>query len=305
LNILSIQNITKKFGDHLALNHINLEIPRQSIVGLLGPNGAGKTTLIRIITQIILADEGEVLLNGKKITTDDIIHIGYLPEERGLYKKMQVGEQLLYLAELKGLSRTKARDRLKFWLKKFEIIDWWSKKVEDLSKGMQQKIQFVATVIHEPEFVILDEPFSGFDPINANLIRDEILEIRKNGGTILFSTHRMETVEELCDYIVLINNANKILEGPKNEIKRKFNSNTFIIEHKNRLTQNNLPLDIISEEVLDSENHFRTSIQLKHELNTNVLLTELIKIIEIKSFIEKVPSMNEIFIKSVTSETNG
>ena len=302
MNILSIQNITKKFGDYVALNNINLEIPRQTIVGLLGPNGAGKTTLIRIITQIILADAGEIFLNGKKITMDDIIRIGYLPEERGLYKKMQVGEQLLYLAELKGLSRNKAKERLKFWFKKFEIIDWWGKKVEDLSKGMQQKIQFVVTIIHEPEFVILDEPFSGFDPINANLIRDEILEIRKNGSTILFSTHRMETVEELCDYIALIDKANKILEGPKNEIKKAFKSNTFIIEHKNRLVHNGLPFSIISEEVLDSENNYRTSIQLHFDLNTNQLLSELIKLIEIKAFIEKVPSMNEIFIKSVTTE---
>jgi ABC-2 type transport system ATP-binding protein len=304
LNILSIKNITKKFGEFVALRNVNLEIPRQSIVGLLGPNGAGKTTLIRIITQIIIADEGEILLNGKKITLDDIIRIGYLPEERGLYKKMQVGEQLLYLAELKGLSRNKAKERLKFWFKKFEIIDWWSKKVEDLSKGMQQKIQFVATIIHEPEFVILDEPFSGFDPINANLIRDEILDIRKNGSTILFSTHRMETVEELCDYIALIDKANKILEGPKNEIKKAYKSNTFIIEHKKRLIHNGLPFNIISEEVLDSIDHYRTSIQLHHDLNTNELLSELIKLIEIKTFIEKVPSMNEIFIKSVTTVKN-
>ena len=304
MDILRIHNISKKFGDYTALRNINLLIPKQSIVGLLGPNGAGKTTLIRIITQIIFADEGEVFFNGERITQDHIIRIGYLPEERGLYKKMKVGEQLLYLAELKGMPRKESREKLKYWIKKFEIADWWNKKVEDLSKGMQQKIQFIATVLHEPSFIILDEPFSGFDPINANLVRDEILELRKNGSTILFSTHRMETVEELCDYIALINKAEKILEGPKKQIKEMYRSNTFIVEHKNKLTVNGLPFVILSEEILDP-GHYRTTVKLSEDLNTNRLISELVKQVEIHSFIEKVPTMNEIFIEAVTGKKDG
>lgn len=301
MNILSIRNTSKKFGDHVALQGVNLEIPKQNIVGLLGPNGAGKTTLIRIITQIIFADEGEILFNGNKISLDHIIKIGYLPEERGLYKKMKVGEQLQYLAELKGLPAARAKDKIRYWLKRFEILDWWNKKVEDLSKGMQQKIQFIATIIHEPELIILDEPFSGFDPINANLIRDEILELRKNGCTILFSTHRMETVEELCDYIALIDKAEKILEGPKKEIKEKFRSNTFIIEHKNTITPNGYPFTILTRDTSD-DGYSKTTLKLKEGMNPNQLLSELIKQVEIHSFIEKVPTMNEIFIKAVTGK---
>ncbi len=303
MSILSIKNTSKKFGEHTALKGVNLEIPQQSIVGLLGPNGAGKTTLIRIINQIIFADEGEIRFNGKAISHDHIIQIGYLPEERGLYKKMKVGEQLSYLAELKGLPRSKSRDKIKYWLKKFEIIDWWNKKVEDLSKGMQQKIQFIATILHEPELIILDEPFSGFDPINANLIRDEILELRKNGSTILFSTHRMETVEELCDYIALINKAEKILEGPKKDIKEKFRSSTYILEHKNRLDINGLPYQVLSQEEIDPGN-FKTTIKLNSHITPNQLLEDLIRLVEIHSFTEKVPTMNEIFIKAVTGKNN-
>jgi ABC-2 type transport system ATP-binding protein len=273
-------------------------------VGLLGPNGAGKTTLIRIITQIIIADEGEVLFKGEKINLGDIIRIGYLPEERGLYKKMQVGEQLLYLAELKGLRKKIAKEKLRMWLKKFEALEWWSKKVEDLSKGMQQKIQFIATVIHEPELIILDEPFSGFDPINASLIRDELLEIRKNGATILFSTHRMETVEELCDYIALIHKAEKILEGPKNSIKESYRSNTYVIEHKNKLTSNGQPYQVLLQEPLEDPGHFRTTIRLNPNMSTNQLISELIRHVEIISFLEKVPTMHDIFINAVTGKAH-
>ncbi|HLF34572.1 MAG TPA: ATP-binding cassette domain-containing protein [Cyclobacteriaceae bacterium] len=304
MNILSIHNTSKRFGDHLALRNVNLEIPGQSIVGLLGPNGAGKTTLIRIITQIIMADEGEVQIKGKKISLDDIIRIGYLPEERGLYKKMQVGEQLLYLAELKGLRKKIAKEKLRIWLKKFNALEWWNKKVEDLSKGMQQKIQFIATVIHEPELIILDEPFSGFDPINASLIRDELLEIRKNGATILFSTHRMETVEELCDYIALIHKAEKILEGPKNRIKESYRSNTYIVDHKRILSSNGRPYQILSQVPLEIPDHFRTTIRLNPNMSTNQLISELIRHVEIVSFQEKVPTMHDIFINAVTGKVH-
>ncbi len=301
MSILSIKNTSKKFGDHTALRGVNLEIPKQSIVGLLGPNGAGKTTLIRIITQIIFADEGEIHFNGKPISHDHIIKIGYLPEERGLYKKMKVGEQLLYLAELKGMPKSEGKDKLRFWLKKFEILDWWNKKIEDLSKGMQQKIQFVATVIHEPELIILDEPFSGFDPINANLIRDEILELRNNGSTILFSTHRMETVEELCDYIALINKSEKILEGPKKDIKEAYRTNTYIVEHKNRINANGSPYQVLSTEELEPD-YFKSILKLNQGTIANQLLADLVRQVEIHSFVEKIPTMNEIFIKAVTGK---
>jgi ABC-2 type transport system ATP-binding protein len=216
---------------------------------------------------------------------------------------MKVGEQLHYLATLKGLSSAPAKDKIRYWMKRFEILDWWNKKVEDLSKGMQQKIQFIATILHEPELIILDEPFSGFDPINANLIRDEILELRKNGATILFSTHRMETVEELCDYIALIDKAEKILEGPKKDIKETFRSNTFVIEHKKSIVQNGYPFTILSEDTIDGENS-RTTVKLNAGMNANQLLSELIKQVEIHSFVEKVPTMNEIFIKAVTGKKN-
>ena len=211
MDILTAENIHKTYGDFKALNDISMAIPQGSIFGLLGPNGAGKTTLIRIITQIIAADQGSIMINGEPLKGDHIRDIGYLPEERGLYKKMKVGEHLLYLAQLKGLSKKEAMERIKMWFKKFEIAEWWGKKVEDLSKGMQQKVQFIATVIHNPKLLILDEPFTGFDPINVNIIKDEILNLAEQGSTIIFSTHRMESVEELCDHILLINKAEKIL----------------------------------------------------------------------------------------------
>ena len=227
--LFEAKNITKQFGSFKALDNVSISVPEQSIYGLLGPNGAGKTTLIRIINQITGPDTGELFLNGKKLRPDDVQLIGYLPEERGLYKKMKVGEQALYFAQLKGLTKTEAMKRLKYWFKKFEIVDWWGKKVEELSKGMQQKVQFVTTVLHEPKLLIFDEPFTGFDPVNANLIKNEILFLRERGATVIFSTHNMGSVEELCDNITLINKARTILEGSVNEIRRQWAANEFDI----------------------------------------------------------------------------
>jgi ABC-2 type transport system ATP-binding protein len=232
LEALIVKDLSKRYSNHTALDKVSITIPEKTIYGLLGPNGAGKTTLIRIINQIINSDEGQITIFGEKLKPGHVDNIGYLPEERGLYKKMKVGDQLLYLAQLKGLSRKDALDRIKIWLEKFEIKDWWHKKVEDLSKGMAQKVQFISTVLHEPKLIILDEPFSGFDPVNAELITEKILELKENGSTIIFSTHRMETVESLCDHIALINKSKKILEGPKKLVKEQYRSNTFIVEHK-------------------------------------------------------------------------
>ena len=226
-NLLSIDSVSKKFGSHTALNNISLNIPEGCIYGLLGPNGAGKTTLIRIINQISLPDSGKVFFNDQELNASHIKQIGYLPEERGLYPKMKIGEQAIYLAQLKGMDRKMARLELKKWFEKFEISDWWNKKVTELSKGMAQKVQFIVTVLHKPKLLIFDEPFSGFDPINANLIKDEILQLNKEGATVIFSTHRMESVEELCEYITLINKSNKILDGNLDEIKKDFKTNTF------------------------------------------------------------------------------
>ena len=226
-NLLEIKNVVKKYGNFTALNNVSLQIPKGSVFGLLGPNGAGKTSLIRIINQITLPDAGEIILDGEKLQPKHIEHIGYLPEERGLYKSMKVGEQALYLAQLKGLSKAEAKKRLMYWFEKFDITAWWNKKIEELSKGMAQKVQFIVTVLHQPKLLIFDEPFSGFDPINAKLIAKEILQLRDEGATIIFSTHRMESVEEMCDYIALIDKSNKILEGKLSDIKREFSTNTF------------------------------------------------------------------------------
>jgi ABC-2 type transport system ATP-binding protein len=239
MNILETHHIVKQYAEHRALDNVSLAVPKGSIFGLLGPNGAGKTSLIRIINQITAPDAGEVILGGERLNPSHIKRIGYLPEERGLYKKMKVGEQLLYLAQLKGLSEKQAMEKLKTWFIKFDIKTWWTKNVEDLSKGMQQKVQFVATVMHEPDLIILDEPFSGFDPINANLIKDEILELRERGKTIIFSTHRMESVEELCDHIALIHRSHKVLDGTKRAIKEQFKTHTYHVEYQGTL--DNLP----------------------------------------------------------------
>jgi len=298
LDILTATNIHKAYGDFKALTDVSLAIPEGSVFGLLGPNGAGKTTLIRIITQIIAADQGSVMINQIPLNSNHIHEIGYLPEERGLYKKMKVGEHLLYLARLKGLSKDEAIKRIKFWFKKFEIAEWWGKKVEDLSKGMQQKVQFIATVLHNPKLIILDEPFSGFDPINVNIIKDEILRMSYEGATIIFSTHRMESVEELCDYIVLINKAKKILEGSKKAIKENYKSNVFDIEHKNLIDEIEEGFIIKKQDQLE-DGFYKTSIKILNGKKPNELLKSLIDKVEVHSFIEKIPSMNEIFISTV------
>ena len=295
-NLLIVKDVVKQYGDYLALNKVNISVPKGSIYGLLGPNGAGKTTLMRIINQITAPDRGSLLFNGAPLTKHHISEIGYLPEERGLYKKMKVGEQALYLAQLKGMSYTEALKKLKFWFKKLDILGWWNKKVEELSKGMAQKIQFVVTVIHEPKLLIFDEPFSGFDPINAAIIRREILDLSKKGTTIIFSTHRMESVEEICDNIALINNGETILEGAIEKIKNDFRNNTFWVA----LKTDNLTLaenfEIISKEMEEYQ------IQIKDNSSSNDLLNALIGQGEIISFEEKIPTMEDIFIKAVKDE---
>lgn len=297
-NILEAHKIVKRYAQHTALNDVSLEVPKGVIFGLLGPNGAGKTSLIRIINQITAPDEGHIVFDGERLQEKHIAQIGYLPEERGLYKKMKVGEQLLYLAQLKGLSKNESMDKLKVWFEKFEIKTWWDKNVEDLSKGMQQKIQFVATVLHQPKLIILDEPFSGFDPINANLIKDEILELKEKGSTIIFSTHRMESVEELCDHVALINNAVKILDGPKSEIKEQFKSHTYTIEYKGNLLEESGLFEILSNNVLE-DNYLSASLKLQDNHNVNQLIQNLINQVELRVFKENIPTMNDIFIRAV------
>jgi ABC-2 type transport system ATP-binding protein len=302
VNALITRGVTKRYANHTALDQINITIPERTIYGLLGPNGAGKTTLIRIINQIINRDEGEIEIFGEPLQEKHIEIIGYLPEERGLYKKMKVGEQLLYLAQLKGLSRKEALDRIKIWLDKFEIRDWWHKKVEDLSKGMAQKVQFISTVMHEPKLIILDEPFSGFDPVNAQLITEKILELKEKGSTIIFSTHRMETVESLCDHIALINKSKKILEGPKKQVKAQYKSNTFVVEHRgNHFT---LPMDRyeLVRQVPLEEGLFSTTLKAQTGIQGNQVIRDLIDITEVHSFQEVVPSMADIFISLVKGE---
>lgn len=273
-----------------------MSIPKGSIFGLLGPNGAGKTTLIRIITRIIRQDAGEVYLKGEAITPEVVRRIGYLPEERGLYKKMKVGEQLLYLAQLKGLTKAEAKIRIKAWLDRLELMTWHNKTIEDLSKGMAQKVQFIATVVHEPDLIILDEPFSGFDPVNANLIKDEILRLRENGTTVIFSTHRMESVEELCDHIALINKSQKILDGRKSDIKNAYKEGVYQLRYKGMLHAEGFEIletkpaeDMLTEAV----------VKVAGSGQPNDLLRALIGQVEIHSFVEKVPSINEIFISKV------
>jgi ABC-2 type transport system ATP-binding protein len=298
---LIAKDITKRYTNHTALDRVSLSIPDKKIFGLLGPNGAGKTTFIRIINQIIAADSGQVTIFGEPLQPKHIGSIGYLPEERGLYKKLKVGEQLIYLAQLKGLPRHEATDRSKTWMKKFQITDWWNKKVEDLSKGMAQKVQFISTVLHEPKLIILDEPFSGFDPVNAQLITEKILELKEKGSTIIFSTHRMETVESLCDHIALINKSKKILEGPKKQVKDQYRSNTFLVEHRgNHFT---LPgqYELIKQDVIE-ENLFTSTIKASKEVKGNQLIRDMIDITEVHSFQEKIPSMADIFISLVKAE---
>ena len=293
-HILIARNIVKQYENHLALNDVSLEIPKGSIYGLLGPNGAGKTTLMKIINQITAPDSGEIIFNNEKLVRKHISQIGYLPEERGLYRKMKVGEQSLYLAQLKGMSKKEATLKLKTWFEKLDILQWWDKKVEELSKGMAQKVQFAITVIHNPDLLIFDEPFSGFDPVNTALIRNEILELKEKGTSIIFSTHRMESVEEICDEITLIDNGISILQGEINIIKDQFRNNTFQIE----VNSNNLKLDGF-EIIHQDENNF--TVKVPSDKNSKELITEILKTSEIISFNEKIPSMEEIFIKTVSN----
>jgi ABC-2 type transport system ATP-binding protein len=303
VDALVATDVTKRYTNHLALDQVSLHIPEKAIFGLLGPNGAGKTTFIRIINQIINADSGTISIFGEPLQDKHVGTIGYLPEERGLYKKLKVGEQLIYLAQLKGLSRKAALERSKAWMKKFEILDWWNRKVEDLSKGMAQKVQFVSTVMHEPRLIILDEPFSGFDPVNAQLITKEILELKDNGSTIIFSTHRMETVEDLCDHIALINKSQKVLEGSKKQVKDAYRTNTFIVEHKGAFTLSGELYELQQQKPLD-EQYFQTTLRIRGTESPNRLIRDLIDQTEVHSFVEKIPTMSEIFITLVKGESH-
>lgn len=298
MDALIANNVSKRYTEHVALDQVSLRIPEKTIFGLLGPNGAGKTTLIRIINQIISADSGDITLFGEKLQEKHIGTIGYLPEERGLYKKLKVGEQLLYLAQLKGLSRQQALDKSRTWVKKFEISDWWNKKVEDLSKGMAQKVQFISTVMHEPRLIILDEPFSGFDPVNAQLITEEILELKEKGSTIIFSTHRMESVEDLCDHIGLINKSKKVLEGSKKQVKEAYRTNTFTVEHRGTVQLPDDKYELVKQTVLE-DNYYQSMIRIRGEASPNILIRDLTDLTEVHSFIEKIPTINEIFITLV------
>ena len=268
MEALTAKNVTKRYTNHLALDEVSLTIPAQTIFGLLGPNGAGKTTLIRIINQIINSDSGEISIFGERLQPKHIGTIGYLPEERGLYKKLKVGEQLIYLAQLKGLSRKDAVEKSKAWMKKFEITDWWNKKVEDLSKGMAQKVQFISTVMHEPRLIILDEPFSGFDPVNAQLITQEILELKEKGCTIIFSTHRMETVEDLCDHIALIDKSKKILEGSKKQVKETYRTNTYTVEHKGSFNLSSPNYELIEQRNVE-DTFFKSVVKVNDSTSPN------------------------------------
>ncbi|MGV6845087.1 MAG: ABC transporter ATP-binding protein [Lutibacter sp.] len=304
-SVLQVENVVKRYGNYTALNNVSIEVPEGSIFGLLGPNGAGKTSLIRIINQITLPDSGRILLNGKPLEPNHIKDIGYLPEERGLYKSMKVGEQAIYLAQLKGMSKAEAKRKLQDWFEKFEIHNWWNKKIQELSKGMAQKVQFIVTVLHEPKLLIFDEPFSGFDPVNANLIKDEILKLRDKGASIIFSTHRMESVEEMCDYIALINRSNKILDGKLHDVKQQFKENKYEVgfitdnfDSLNNELNSKFKIDNF-QELENSAYHMQISLPKGEDS------TALIKILnahaQINHFTEIIPSANDIFLKSVSN----
>lgn len=306
-NFLEISGVTKRYAAQTALNKVSLSVPEKSIYGLLGPNGAGKTTLIRIINQITGPDEGAIFLDGQPLQPHHIHTIGYLPEERGLYKKMKVGEQALYLVRLKGLSKHDALKQLKFWFEKFEIQAWWNRKVEELSKGMQQKVQFIITILHQPRLLIFDEPFSGFDPINVNIIKEEILNLREKGATILFSTHNMASVEELCDNIALIDRSNKILEGNVREIRNTYKTNTYELEydHNGNPAENFIArgMEVLSQD--RSGNFEKLRVRLQNGNSPNDLLKAVIPYANIHSFREIIPTMNDIFIQKVTENETG
>lgn len=306
-HILVAEGVSKKFGEHTALSNISLAIPENCIYGLLGPNGAGKTTLIRIINQITYPDTGQVLFNGQPLAPEHIATIGYLPEERGLYKSMKVGEQALYLAQLKGLSKAEAKKRLSYWFEKLDIGDWWNKKVQELSKGMAQKIQFIVTVLHEPKLLIFDEPFSGFDPINANKIKDEILELKKKGTSIIFSTHRMESVEELCEYIALLHQSEKILDGKLSDIKKAYKNNVFRVGLRINGSTEKLLQKLKSDFDVFDENHYIAENQLDFTIQlpngeTGSILNALASSGIVNHFEEVIPSANDIFIQTVNSK---
>ncbi|MCD8044986.1 MAG: ABC transporter ATP-binding protein [Tannerellaceae bacterium] len=306
MNFLEAKDVVKQYAGHLALDRVSIAVPEGKIFGLLGPNGAGKTTLIRIINRITAPDSGEILFNGHPSQPEDIYSIGYLPEERGLYKKMKVGEQAIYLAQLKGLSYNEAESRLKQWFEKFDITSWWDRKLEELSKGMQQKVQFIITVIHKPQLLIFDEPFSGFDPVNADLLKQEILELKQAGHTIIFSTHNMASVEEICDEIALINRSQVVLSGKVGDIKKRFKTNTFNIQLRN--DAGSLPVSrqftILSS--VDKNDVIDLRVRKEEEVSNSALLAELGQQYEILFFSEELPSMNDIFINTVsgTNTTN-
>lgn len=305
-DVLVAENVSKHFGDFKALNDVTIAVPKGSIFGLLGPNGAGKTTLIRIINQIMMPDKGRVLLDGGILKPTDIQYIGYLPEERGLYKSMKVGEQALYLAQLKGMTKQEAKDRLKYWFDKLEIGDWWNKKIQELSKGQAQKIQFIVTVMHRPKLLIFDEPFSGFDPINATLIKDEILQLREEGATVIFSTHRMESVEELCDHIALIHKSNKILDGKLNDIKRQYKTNTFEVGLQTSNAEDVVntiknQFEVLPATFKNLNDDIKLNIKLPEHTSSNDLLSFLTSKAEVHHFVEVIPSANDIFIQTVTN----
>jgi ABC-2 type transport system ATP-binding protein len=305
-NILEVNKVVKQYGDYTALNEVSLTVPKGSIYGLLGPNGAGKTSLIRIINQITMPDSGEIILDGEKLNPSHVHSIGYMPEERGLYKTMRVGEQCLYLAQLKGLTKAEAKRELDYWFDRLEIQGWWNKKVQELSKGMAQKVQFVVTVLHKPKLLILDEPFSGFDPVNANLIKDEIIELNKQGTSVIFSTHRMESVEEMCDYIALIHKSNKLIEGKLTDVKKQFRTNNYEV---GILSDNieGLMYDLSQKFTLAQTDFKSLNDELKLEINLgnatpNELLNTLVQRGQVTHFMEKIPSVNDIFIQTVSDK---
>ena len=302
-NILTVEHVSKSYTGHKALDDVSLEVPRGVIYGLLGPNGAGKTTLIRVITRITLADEGRVLLDGKQITADEVFHIGYMPEERGLYKKMRVGEQAVFFARLKGMSKRDAEVRLKEWFERLEIADWWGRKVEDLSKGMAQKVQFISTVVHEPKLLIFDEPFSGFDPINADRLKQEILGLRDRGATVIFSTHNMASVEEICDHITLINKSRNVLSGSVESIRREAGGNTFTVLHRADDEVFSSAVSDIATLLGDSKGivggYRETKIHIPKDEDVKIVIERLNNRCDLRSISEVIPSINDIFIRAV------
>ena len=304
MDLLNVKNICKSYVNHRALDNISIDIPRSSIFGLLGPNGAGKTTLIRIINQIINQDSGQILLHGTNINYNDIRKIGYMPEERGLYKKMKIGDFLLFMGKLKGLSRSESINSARDWFNNLEVSNWWNKNIEDLSKGMSQKVQFISTVLHNPDLIILDEPFSGFDPVNANLIKKNLLRLKDEGKTIIFSTHRMESVDELCDNLVMINRSKKILSGKINDIKSAYKSDIYKIKHLNKINDKISSFSVIDSKIV-VDNVYESEIKLIKKISSNHLLRLLLSnSIEILEFKQKTPNMNDIFIMKVEEGNN-